>query len=106
MLHRSCTRRQRCRPELRIGSMRTRRAATVQLVRYGLITRGIYATAMTFGASPLFARAPRLGAAAISFDLLVSVPFFFWLLVMRPRGLRWFTLVPVVIASGYAGLLV
>lgn len=86
--------------------MSTRRAATLPLAGFGLITLGIYATATTIAASPLFARAPRLGAAAISFDLLVSVPFFFWLLVMRPRGLRWFTLVPVVVASGYAGLLV
>ncbi|HSU13013.1 hypothetical protein [Longimicrobium sp.] len=86
--------------------MSTRRAATLPLAGFGLITLGVYATALTVVASPLFTRAPRLGAAAISFDLLVSVPAAFWLLVMRPRGLRWFTVVPVVIASGYAGLLV
>src|SRR3954469_7798262 len=102
MLHRSCTRRQRCRPELRIASMSTRRAATLPLAGFGLITLGVYATALTVVASPLFARAPRLGAAGISFDLLVTVPLAFWFLVVRPRGMRWFTVIPFVIASGYA----
>lgn len=86
--------------------MSTRRAAALPLAGFGLITLGIYATALTVVASPLFARAPRLGAAGISFDLLVTVPFAFWFLVVRPRGMRWFTVIPVVIASGYAGLLV
>ncbi|HEX6748331.1 MAG TPA: hypothetical protein VF092_13630 [Longimicrobium sp.] len=86
--------------------MSTRRAAALPLAGFGLIALGVYATALTVAASPLFSRNPQLGAAAISFDLLITVPFFFWLLVVRPRGMRWFTVIPVVIASGYAGLLV
>ncbi|HEX8245624.1 MAG TPA: hypothetical protein VF541_19080 [Longimicrobium sp.] len=86
--------------------MSTRRAAALPLAGFGLITLGVYATALTVVASPLFDRAPRLGAAAISFDLLVTVPLVFWYLVVRPRGMHWFTIIPFVIASGYAGLLV
>ncbi|HEX8905634.1 MAG TPA: hypothetical protein VF771_12360 [Longimicrobiaceae bacterium] len=86
--------------------MSTRRAAAVPLAGFGLVALGVYATALTVVASPLFMRRPELGAAAISFDLLVTVPLAFWFLVVRPRGMRWFTVVPVVIASGYAGLLV
>jgi hypothetical protein len=86
--------------------MSTRRTAALPLAGFGLATLGVYATALTIVASPLFARGPRVGAAAISFDLLVTVPFAFWFLVARPRALPWFSLVGVVIASGYAGLLV
>ncbi|HET7231160.1 MAG TPA: hypothetical protein VFJ16_14200 [Longimicrobium sp.] len=86
--------------------MGTRRKDTLPLAGFGLATLAIYATALTIVASPLFARGPGVGAAGISFDLLITVPFLFWLLVMRPRGLPWVSLVPVVIVSGYAGLLV
>ncbi len=86
--------------------MSTRRTAALPLAGFGLVTLGVYATALTIVASPLFARGPRVGAAGISFDLLVTVPAAFWFLVARPRGLPWFSVVPVVIASGYAGLLV
>jgi hypothetical protein len=87
-------------------AMSTRRAAALPLAGFGLLTLGVYATALTVVASPLFARAPELGAAAVSFDLLVTIPLAFWFLVVRPRRMRWFTVIPVVIASGYAGLLV
>jgi hypothetical protein len=86
--------------------MSTRRTAALPLAGFGLVTLGVYATALTIAASGLFARGPRVGAAAISFDLLVTVPLAFWFLVARPRELPWLSVVPVVVASGYAGLLV
>jgi hypothetical protein len=87
-------------------SMSTRRSSALPLAGFGLLTLGVYATAMTVVASPVFARRPDTLAAAFTFDLLVTVPLAFWFLVARPRGMRWYTLVPVVIASGYAGALV
>lgn len=86
--------------------MTIRRASALPFAQFGLVTLGVYATLLTLAASPLFARAPAVGTFGITFDLLVTVPAAFWLLVMRPRRLPWYTIVPVVIASGYAGALV
>ena len=85
--------------------MTTRRAAAPPIAGFGLIALGVYATLFTIAASPLFSRAPELGTFAVTFDLLITVPAAFWLVVMRPLRLPWYSLVPVVIASGYAGML-
>ena len=86
--------------------MTTRRAATLPIAGFGLIALGVYATLFTLAASPLFARAPELGTFGVTFDLLITVPVAFWLVVMRPLELPWYSILPVVIASGYAGALV
>ncbi|HKP76120.1 MAG TPA: hypothetical protein VJT67_11300 [Longimicrobiaceae bacterium] len=86
--------------------MTSRRAATVPIAGFGMIALGIYATLFTLAASPMFTRAPEMGTFGITFDLLVTVPAAFWLVVMRPLRLPWYAILPVVIASGYAGALV
>ena len=86
--------------------MSTRRAAALPLAGFGLIALGIYATLFVIASSRLFARAPGVGSFGITFDLLVTVPAAFYLLVVRPRKLPWLTLVPCVIASAWAGMLV
>ena len=83
--------------------MSTRRAAALPLAGLGLIALGVYATLLVVASSRLFERAPGLGSFGITFDLLVTIPAAFYLLVVRPRKLPWFTLVPCVIASAWAG---
>lgn len=82
------------------------RSTALPLAGFGLLALGVYATAFTIAASPLLARAPRLGPAAITFDLLVTVPLAFWWLVIRPQKMSPLVIIPLVIASGYAGMLV
>jgi hypothetical protein len=86
--------------------MSTRRAAALPLAGFGLIALGIYATLFVLASSQLFERAPALGSFGITFDLLVTVPAAFYLVVVRPRGLSRLTLVPCVIASAWMGFLV
>lgn len=77
----------------------TRRSPALPLAGFGLLAAGVYATAAVLVDSPLFAEAPELGAAAVTFDLVVTVPFFFWLLVIRPRRLPWISIVPCFLLS-------
>ena len=86
--------------------MSTRRAAALPLAGFGLTALGVYATLFVIASSRLFERAPGLGSFGITFDLLVTIPAAFYLLVVRPRKLPWLTLVPCVIASAWAGVLV
>ena len=86
--------------------MSTRRAAALPLAGFGLIALGVYATLFVLASSRLFERAPGLGSFGITFDLLVTIPAAFYLMVVRPRKLPWLTLVPCVIASAWAGVLV
>jgi hypothetical protein len=86
--------------------MNNRRTATLPLAGFGTIALGIYATAFLVTTSPLFARGPNELSAAFSFDLLITIPLAFWFLVARRRGLPWFSVIPVLILSGYAGMLV
>lgn len=87
-------------------SMSTRRAAALPIAGFGLTALGVYATLFVLASSQLFERAPELGSFGITFDLLVTVPAAFWLMVARPRKLPWLALVPCVILSGWAGVLV
>ncbi len=73
------------------------RSPALPLAGFGVLAAGVYAVAAALVASPLFLRAPDVGAAAVTFDLLVTVPFFFWLLVIRRTKLPWISLVPVVL---------
>jgi len=86
--------------------MSTRRAAALPIAGFGLIALGVYTTLFVLASSKLFERAPGLGSFGITFDLLVTVPAAFWLMVARPRKLPWYTLVPCVIVSGWVGTLV
>jgi hypothetical protein len=86
--------------------MSTRRAAALPLAGFGLTALGIYATLFVLASSQLLERAPALGSFGITFDLLVTIPAAFYLMVVRPRKLSWLTLVPCVIASGWVGFLV
>ncbi|HEV7589218.1 MAG TPA: hypothetical protein VGO40_13975 [Longimicrobium sp.] len=86
--------------------MSTRRAAALPLAGFGLIAVGVYATLFVLASSRLFERAPGLGSFGITFDLLVTIPAAFYLMVVRPRKLPWLTVVPCVIASAWAGVLV
>lgn len=86
--------------------MSTRRAAALPLAGFGLIALGVYATLFVLASSRLFERAPGPGSFGITFDLLVTIPAAFYLMVVRPRKLPWLTLVPCVIASAWAGVLV
>lgn len=86
--------------------MSTRRATALPIAGFGLTALGVYATLFVLASSQLFERAPGLGAFGITFDLLVTVPAAFWLMVVRPRKLPWYTLVPCIVVSGWAGVLV
>ena len=86
--------------------MSTRRAAALPLAGFGLIALGVFATLFVLASSRLFERAPGLGSFGVTFDLLVTIPAAFYLLVVRPRKLPWLTLVPCVVASAWAGGLV
>jgi hypothetical protein len=85
--------------------MSTRRAAALPIAGFGLIALGVYATLFVLASSQLFERAPGLASFGITFDLLVTIPVAFWVMVARPRKLPWFTLIPCVIVSGWAGVL-
>jgi hypothetical protein len=73
------------------------RSPALPLAGFGVLAAGVHAAAAAVVASPLFVRAPDVGAAAVTFDLLVTVPFFFWLLVIRRTKLPWISIVPVVL---------
>jgi hypothetical protein len=85
--------------------MSTRRTAALPLAGFGLIALGVYATAFVLTASPLFARGPRAISVGLTLDLLVTVPAAFWLLVVRPRRLPWYAVLPAVVAGAYVGRL-
>jgi len=72
----------------------TRRTAS-----FGLLALTVYVTALTLVTTNAFARRPTLGEMAISFDLLVFVPFVWWLIVVRSGQASLRTLVPVILAS-------
>ena len=75
------------------------RSPALSLAGFGVLAAGVHAASAAVVASPLFDRAPDVGAAAVTFDLLVTVPFFFWLLVIRRTSLPWISIVPVVLLS-------
>ncbi|HEU4451810.1 MAG TPA: hypothetical protein VFR81_02085 [Longimicrobium sp.] len=82
------------------------RSPALPLAGFGVLAAAVYATAAAVVASPLFVRAPEVGAGAVTFDLLVTVPFFFWLLVIRRTGLPWISIVPFFLLSLAAASLV
>jgi hypothetical protein len=72
----------------------TRRTAA-----FALLALATYVTASTLVTSNAFARRPALGEMAITFDLLVFVPFVWWLVVVRGGQASLRTLVPVILVS-------
>ena len=66
---------------------------------FALLALAVYVTALTLVASNAFARRPALGEMAITFDLLVFVPFAWWLILVRGGQASLRTLVPVIVAS-------
>jgi hypothetical protein len=80
----------------------TTRAAHLIMRRtasFALLALAVYVTALTLVASNAFARRPALGEMAITFDLLVFVPFAWWLILVRGGQASLRTLVPVIVAS-------
>jgi hypothetical protein len=69
------------------------------LAGFALLAAGVYATSLAIASSPLLAEAPRALSAAITLDLLVTVPLLYWFLVVRRARVSALTLVPVFLAS-------
>lgn len=72
---------------------------TRRTTSFALLALATYATALTLVASNAFARRPALGEMAITFDLLVFVPFVWWLIVVRGGQASLRTIVPVIVVS-------
>lgn len=89
-------RRNPCSPE---PSMHALRHPRRPLAGFALAAACVYATTLALVSSPLLARAPRVMSAAITIDLLVTVPVLYWFLVVRRARVPAVTLLPVFIAS-------
>lgn len=66
---------------------------------FALLAACVYATALAIVSSPLLAEAPRVLSAAITIDLLLTVPLLYWFLVVRRARVPALTLLPVLLAS-------
>ncbi|CAN5850077.1 hypothetical protein BH20GEM3_BH20GEM3_15370 [soil metagenome] len=77
----------------------TRRFPTLPVASFGVLLLAIYTTMLLISGSHLFAGNPDLGAFAITFDLTVTVPVLFYLLVVRNTVLHWITIAPVFLLS-------
>ncbi|HEX6042163.1 hypothetical protein [Longimicrobium sp.] len=66
----------------------------------------VYATTLAIVSSPLLAAAPRALSAAITIDLLVTVPLLYWFLAVRRARVPAVTLLPVFLVSLAAARLI
>src|SRR5438105_10310942 len=66
---------------------------------FAAIALAIYVIERAIVASGAIDRNPAIISAAIAFDLIVVVPFLYWLFVVRPRVVSLRTLLPVVLLS-------
>jgi hypothetical protein len=69
------------------------------LVGFGFVVVAIYAAELLLVRSRMFPRSPDLAAAVVTLDLVVCVPVFFYLMVVRARRLPAISVVPVFLAS-------
>ncbi|CAN5875391.1 hypothetical protein BH23GEM5_BH23GEM5_19800 [soil metagenome] len=76
-----------------------RRFPTLPVASFGMLLLAIYTTMLLISGSHLFAGNPDLRAFAITFDLTVTVPVLFYLLVVRNTSLHWITIAPVFLLS-------
>ena len=69
---------------------------------FPLAALSIVALCLTVARSALFAESPGIGALGVTFDLAVTIPFLYWLCVVRPGRAPAITLVPVVLVGLFA----
>lgn len=82
--------------------MHAKRIPAVPVASFAVLLLAIYTTALLLPGSPLFARNPDAATFGLTFDLTVTVPVLFYLLVVRPVRLPTAALVPAVVMS-FAG---
>lgn len=73
---------------------------------FAFLAAAVYATALGIAMSPLLGEAPRLVAGAVTFDLLVTVPLLYWLLVVRRTRVPPLTVIPLIALGAAAAYLV
>lgn len=76
-----------------------RSGANAPVAGFGLLAAAVYATAGAAVTSPAWERNPALGSLAVTLDLVLFLPFFFWLLVVRRKRLPPVTVVPAFFLS-------
>ena len=86
--------------------MHAKRIPAVPVASFGLLLLAIYTTALLLPGSPLFARNPDVATLGLTFDLTLTVPLLFYLLVVRPVRLPPAALVPAVVLSFVGAALV
>lgn len=69
------------------------------LAGFALLALCVYATALAIVSSPLLAKSPRVISGAVTFDLLVTVPLLYWLMVVRRTRVPAVTLLPLFLAG-------
>lgn len=72
---------------------------TLPVASFGVLLLGIYAVMLLISGSHLFERNSDLRAFAVTFNLTVTVPVLFYLLVVRNTFLHWLTIAPVFLLS-------